>query len=494
MFKLRSQQALLVIGFVVFLSGVYALAGYVLLRPLYSSIRFTTKEIQGVSDYKRLSEAYFRVNDERSAVGEAGENIGDLLREQLLEVGDESNLILDPELSSYYAANLLFNDVLQYADHLYGKAEGPRPQIDRLEHSIETICRSETDECVRLKELAENFKENYSKDAFLNQRTALLGDVQSIAKTTASILERLLEERLNEQVHQQRLMLGEIIGIYILLVLSIGYSSINFVRERELRLARESQKLAAQLAQKNDELEKFAHAAAHDLKEPVRTMRCYATLLKSESGNELQPSSTEYIDVIERAAHRAEQMINDLLNYAQVSEIPLALEKRDAAKEIRTALEDLKPVIDRLRPDITMSGLPTIWIVPSMFRRLITNLIDNSIKYRRLGSPPEIHIEAHKQNAYWVFSVRDNGMGIPKKDTASVFVPFKRLNPSARHEGQGIGLASCKKIVERLGGKIWIESDVETGTTVFFTIPAISEKENASSTGIREFLKKILPI
>jgi two-component system, chemotaxis family, sensor kinase Cph1 len=107
----------------------------------------------------------------------------------------------------------------------------------------------------------------------------------------------------------------------------------------------------------------------------------------------------------------------------------------------------------------------------------MANLLDNAIKYRRLGTPPAIHIQAKKQDGFWLFSVRDNGMGIAKRDIKTVFEPFKRLNPTFRHEGQGIGLTSCKKIVERLGGKIWIESELEKGTTVLFTVPVHAEEQ-----------------
>jgi signal transduction histidine kinase len=487
MIGLKSQQTLLVLGFVAVLSAIYATGAYALLQPLRANVDFTSKEIHGLSDYERFSALYFELNASRTPEDEAKATTDRNLRELIQGIGDKSNLILDPELSSYYAANLLFNDVLFYVENILARIGSTSPppldlpyHISTLEHSVEAICRSASDDCPKLKAQTADFERSlFSQDVTLRpeQATALIGSVQNIAQTSIRILRHFLEEHLQEQVHRQRVMLAELAGLYVVLVFLIGFSSLNFVRKREFTLAKEAHKLADQLAQKNDELEKFAHAAAHDLKEPVRTMRCYATLLKSEEMDALKPSSAEYIGIIERAAKRAEQMINDLLDYSQVSEKPLALEACDSAKELHIVLEDLKPLIDKLRPDITMSELPVVWVVPSMFRRLMANLLDNAIKYRRLGSPPAIHIEAKKQNAFWVFSVRDNGIGIAKKHIKTVFEPFKRLNPSYRHDGQGIGLTSCKKIVERLGGKIWIVSDLDEGTTVYFSLPAIQEEK-----------------
>ncbi|MDD4617089.1 MAG: ATP-binding protein [Alphaproteobacteria bacterium] len=494
MIRPKSQHALRILGFIALLSAIYGLAAHALLQPIRANIEFTRKEIQGLDGYEDLSVAYFE-----SAFQE---KLDINFKKKFQEIGDGSNLILDPVLSSYYAANLLFNDILLYVEHLLSRAEeAPFSHQDlpyhfaRLDHAVAAICAAHDGECADLKALATDLKQALSPEARLgpNSEKELIGKVQQISQTTARILRRFLEERLETQIRQQGLLLAEIVCIYIFLVFLIGYSAVNVVRKGEIKHAREAQQLLARLAEKNDELEKFAHAAAHDLKEPIRTMRCYATLLKSEAEAELKKESAEYIGVIEGAAKRAEQMINDLLAYSQVSERPLDLVACDSAKEITTVLQDMKPLIEKLQPTIEMSELPVIRAVPSMFRRLMTNLLDNAIKYRRLGSPPDIHIEAKKEDALWHFSVADNGIGIARKDYKKVFEPFNRVNPEHRHEGQGIGLASCKKIVERLGGKIWIISNLDEGTTVHFTVPVLSEKghpDRKKAFDIWEFFRK----
>ena len=164
-------------------------------------------------------------------------------------------------------------------------------------------------------------------------------------------------------------------------------------------------------------------------------------------------------------------MINDLLGYSQVGEEPLLPEPCDTAQELAAVLEDLKLLIDKARPEISQTGLPVLSTVPSMFRRLLANLIDNAIKYRKTESPLKIDIRAARQDNCWIFSVRDNGIGIAKEHTEYVFEPFKRLPPARTQEGQGIGLTSCRKIVERLGGRIWMTSHGPEGTTVSFSLP-----------------------
>ncbi len=483
------------------LTALYVLAGYALLGPLHVNIAFTQKELQGVDAYERLSIRYFNEALRNQKNEKFEENLE--YRRQFQDIGDNSNLILDPELSSYYAAKLLFGDVLLYMEHILSPAANtPVSHHDlpfhsyRLNHAVNAICTSPSASCASLKLLAEDLKNKLSQDVLSEPEGAktLIMVVQELTRTTTRILREFLEKRLDTQLGQQRILLAELVCIYVFLVFLLGYSIVNVVRKNELKHAREAQRLLAQLARKNDELEKFAHAAAHDLKEPVRTMSCYATLLKSEAGD-LTQECAEYISVIEGAAKRAEQMINDLLSYSQVSEKPLELMACDSAKEISTVLEDMKPVVDRLQPTITMAKLPAVLVVPSMFRRLMTNLLDNAIKYRRLGAPPNIHIKAEKENAFWHFSVADNGIGIARKDIKSVFEPFKRLNPEHRHEGQGIGLTSCKKIVERLGGRIWITSDLDEGTTVHFTIPVHAEaasSDRGAISGLREFFKRLL--
>ena len=486
MIKLKSQQALLAFIVVVVLSATYALAAYAWLQPLQATMVFTSKEIQGLGDYERAAALYFKLN---AGLQHQEEEIrgARVLRKRIRDIGDESNLILDPELSSYYAADLLLNDVPSFVEHVLARSNGgaDSPQdwqyrFEILDHSVESICRDNSRGCVELEALIGDFRKSLlaplSSRTSAEETEALIKTVEAIEHVTTGILRSFLKERLRQHRLQQYVMVAGIGCIYVFLVFLTGFSFLNFVRKREIKLARETQKLAVQLAHKNDELEKFAYAAAHDLKEPVRTMRCYATLLRSESTDNLPPPFLGYLDVIEGASKRAEQMISDLLGYTQVTEKTLVLESCDSAKELKTVLDDLKPLIEATKPDITFLALPVIYVVPSMFRRLISNLVDNAIKYRKPATPLAIHIQAERQGAFWLFLVRDNGIGMDQKYAETVFEPFRRLEPTLYTEGQGIGLTSCRKIVERLGGQIWLTSEPHKGTTVYFSLPIRSEK------------------
>ena len=515
MIKLKSQHALLACVVIVVLSAVYVLAAYALLRPQSASLTFTLKEIQGLDDYNRAAALYFDLNttqnpqpvaaktaieaarrpatawDKARARLEAHPHpsfavVDQTLHNLIRDIGDESNLILDPEISSYYAADFLVNDVPLFVAHILAR-NGDDPDsrqdslyhLDSLNHSIQSICQSNHEGCPHLQALAAAFEKSFlpetSSRARPDEATALMKDIATIAQASSAILKSFLQERLQNKIGQRHLMLVSMVCLYVFLVFLSAFSLQNYASRREINLALETRKLASQLAQKNDELEKFAYAAAHDLKEPVRTMRCYATLLKSEALSDLKPSSAEYIGIIEGASKRAEQMINDLLGYTQVSEEPLLPESCDTAQELAAVLADLKLLIDKARPEITQSALPVLSTVPSMFRRVLANLIDNAIKYRKTETTLRIHIQAECQDDFWIFSVRDNGIGVAKEHTESAFEPFKRLPPALVQEGQGIGLTSCRKIVERLGGRIWMTSHGSEGTTASFSLPLSSK-------------------
>jgi signal transduction histidine kinase len=398
------------------------------------------------------------------------------LRRIIRDIADRSNLILDPEISSYYAMAIVFNHVPVLIERsvFYDEHEMQR-EFEGLQHAIEMAFKEHSGEGEQIAGLAAKLKERFIANTGLQlvplQIQENLSGIKNIEHIARNVLQHLLEQRLHIQENQSTQVLIIIAGLYVVLMTTMAFALKNYVSKREITLSLEREKLVNDLAAKNDELEKFAYAAAHDLKEPVRTLRCFATLLKNEAEEKLDSTSMGYIKVIESTAQRSEQMINDLLGYTQVNEEKLVITECHCRKEVASVLDDIHPLISKVNANIIIGDLPVIQTVPSMFRRVMLNLIDNAVKYRKKDTRLAINITAEIRDGVWQFCVKDNGIGIAKEHTESVFAPYRRLFPSLYQEGNGIGLTSSRRIVERLGGKIWITSDKSEGTEVWFTLP-----------------------
>lgn len=226
---------------------------------------------------------------------------------------------------------------------------------------------------------------------------------------------------------------------------------------------------AALLEQTNAELQHFSHAASHDLREPLRTIITYAQMLNLR-GPKLDDRSAECLKFILASAGRMNQLVEALLSYAEAGEV--GAESLDIIKpeEILAAVVDsLRGTIEENRAVITHDSLPAVTGDKVQFEQLIQNLIGNALKYRR-DEVPRIHLSARQAANEWIFSIADNGQGIPEEHRLQIFEPFKRLH-GQDHPGSGIGLATCKKIVERFGGRIWVESEVGKGSRFVFAVP-----------------------
>jgi PAS domain S-box-containing protein len=224
------------------------------------------------------------------------------------------------------------------------------------------------------------------------------------------------------------------------------------------------------LERTNLELQHFAYAASHDLREPLRTITIYAEMLQRD-GAQLDERSSEYLRVILAGSHRMSQLVDSLLDYAKAGEVaaesfaPIEMEEVLAA-----VMGNLRGTIDSTQAVITHDPLPVISGDQMQFERLLQNLIGNALKYGR-DEPPRIHVSARQQASEWIFSVADNGQGIAPEHQTQIFELFRRLH-GQDESGSGIGLATCKKIVERFGGRIWVESEVGKGSCFIFTLPA----------------------
>ncbi len=226
----------------------------------------------------------------------------------------------------------------------------------------------------------------------------------------------------------------------------------------------------AQLDRSNKELELFAYVASHDLQEPLRKISSFTKLLAEDYQGHLDAEADEYITYIIDGAVRMQNQIDDLLTYSRVSRDELRKEPTELGKVVGQVLEDLSVTIEENNAAIAVSSLPTVQANPREIAQLLQNLISNGIKFRS-EAPPQIQIEAQLQPEQWLISVRDNGIGINPKFAGRIFEIFQRLHSRTKYAGTGIGLAICRKIVERHGGRIWVESELGQGAIFYFTLP-----------------------
>jgi PAS domain S-box-containing protein len=228
---------------------------------------------------------------------------------------------------------------------------------------------------------------------------------------------------------------------------------------------------AEELARSNAELEQFAYVASHDLQEPLRMVASYTQLLARRYRGRLDPDAEEFIAFAVDGVTRMQALINDLLAFSRVGTRSGTLEETDAGAVLDRVLLNLGPALDESGANVTYDPLPTITMDAIELGQVLQNLIGNALKFHRREVPPRVHVSALRGTADWTFSVSDNGIGIASEYADRIFVLFQRLHSRAEHPGTGIGLAICKKIVERRGGRIWMESSPGEGSTFHFTIP-----------------------
>lgn len=233
----------------------------------------------------------------------------------------------------------------------------------------------------------------------------------------------------------------------------------------------EAERRSAQLRHLNDDLQRFTSIAAHELQEPVRVMERHALLLKSDFAGKLGTAGDELVDAVAGSARRLRAMIDDLLAFSRLDARELRRERTGADELLDRALANLAAAVEESGAAITRSPLPAIEADPSLVTQVFQNLLANALKFRG-DEPPRIQISARRTGREWVFSVRDNGLGLDPADAETIFSMFTRLHPEI--PGSGIGLALCRRIVERHGGRIWAESEPGRGATFSFTLPEVS--------------------
>ena len=226
-----------------------------------------------------------------------------------------------------------------------------------------------------------------------------------------------------------------------------------------------------ELRRANQDLEQFAYSASHDLQEPLRTIKIYSELLADSLGTVVEGETAEFLDFLQGAATRMELLVRDLLAYTQVTKLDAKPEATDANQTLAEALVNLGGAIAESGAAVTFDRLPVLRAHGTHLRQLFQNLIGNAIKYRSEDRTPTVHIGAERQDGNWVFTVSDNGIGIPPEFKEQIFGLFTRLHNADRYAGTGIGLAICQRIVERYHGRIWVESEPGRGSEFRFTLP-----------------------
>lgn len=247
------------------------------------------------------------------------------------------------------------------------------------------------------------------------------------------------------------------------------------ITERK-RVEEKLRQITAELARSNAELEHFAYIASHDLQEPLRMVSSYVQLLARRYKGKIDADADDFIGYATDGATRMQQMINDLLTYSRVGTKGKPFAPTDCEKVFEQTIKNLQITIEERDVELTHDPLPTVMADQSQFIQLFQNLISNAIKFCQ-DKVPCIHISAENKENEWLFSVRDNGIGIDPKDNERIFLIFQRLHTRDEYPGTGIGLAVCKKIVERHSGRILVKSELGKGSTFYFTIPIKEEQK-----------------
>jgi PAS domain S-box-containing protein len=232
---------------------------------------------------------------------------------------------------------------------------------------------------------------------------------------------------------------------------------------------------AEMLRQSNDDLQQFAYVASHDLQEPLRMVTSYLQLVEQRYASKLDDDAREFIGYAVDGSNRMKALIQDLLMYSRVETSNRDFAEMRVQDALDAAVHNLQLTFEDTKAALNVSALPTVRADQSQIAQLFQNLIANAIKFRS-ERPPVIEIGCVREDAFWHFKVADNGIGIEPQHLERIFVIFQRLHTRSKYPGTGIGLAICKRVIERHGGKIWAESQPGVGTAIHFTLPSNPER------------------
>ncbi|MGB9936484.1 MAG: sensor histidine kinase [Methanobacterium sp.] len=228
-----------------------------------------------------------------------------------------------------------------------------------------------------------------------------------------------------------------------------------------------------ELKRSNEELQSFAYITSHDLQEPLRTMGSYASLLKYRYEGQLDDDADEFINYMVSGSKRMKNMIQGLLDYSRVGTQGGEFEEFSGEEALDNALLNLESSIKECNAKVTSKNLPVLFGDKDQITRVFQNFIGNALKFRKKGVSPQINIQVKENDAEYIFSVSDNGIGLEEQYSDKIFEVFKRLHTIGEYEGAGIGLAIIKRIIDRHNGRVWVESSLGKGSTFYFTLPKL---------------------
>jgi light-regulated signal transduction histidine kinase (bacteriophytochrome) len=235
-----------------------------------------------------------------------------------------------------------------------------------------------------------------------------------------------------------------------------------------------------ELRRANEDLQQFAYSASHDLQEPIRNVAVYSEIVAKRYHHLLDADGRLYLGFLKEGGRRLATLVNDLLAYTRASRAELSEAVVDSSVALRDALTGLTEALRESHAIVTYDALPEVHMSEAHLQQVFQNLVGNALKYRN-AAPPKIHISAVSRGGFWCFSVQDNGIGIEPQYKEKIFGVFKRLHHDQKFSGTGIGLAICQRVVERYGGRIWVESEPGNGATFFFTIPQHTEATRSAA-------------
>lgn len=310
------------------------------------------------------------------------------------------------------------------------------------------------------------------------QNQDMLRTLEELRQKEVELARQLAEaDRLNRELAQANEELDRTNKGVISLYKEIEDKNVDLFHEvAERKLAEEK------LARSNKELEHFAYIASHDLQEPLRMIGSFLQLLSLEYGDRLDDDGREYVRFAVDGAARMRELIDDLLTYSRVDRKGKPFLPTDMEEVLDRVLLDLGHAVAETGAVVTHDSLPVIRADALQMMQLLQNLVKNAIKFRG-EAEPRVHVSAAPGDGEWVFSVKDNGIGIDPRYREKIFVIFQRLHTRDEYPGTGIGLAVCQRIVERHGGRIWVESEPGAGATFLFAIPEDPPEEAGYGPG-----------
>jgi signal transduction histidine kinase len=297
-----------------------------------------------------------------------------------------------------------------------------------------------------------------------------------------TVLVRLDREHVQAPINR---LMWAVVGVGLLLITPLAcfgmWASWRLVRDnRDLAQSRKAlEESIEELARSNADLQQFVYVASHDLKEPLRMVASYTQLLARRYQGKLDSDADEFIRYAVDGANRMQLLINDLLTYSRVTVQDKVFEEVDCNSVLEEVLSDLRVAVEESRAVVTRDPLPRVMADRVQLGQLFQNLIGNAIKFHGKEAP-QVYLSAERRPTEWLFSVRDNGVGLDPEYAERIFVIFQRLHNREEYPGTGIGLAICKKIVERHGGRIWVVSQTGQGATFYFTLPIIGQSRRDS--------------